>query len=76
MTNDEIKQALRERCPVIHHERTHQTAITYAYAQAWRVTVDEHGQFVSSLELVTFGRIKSIVIARAEECELMEGAKQ
>lgn len=76
MTNDEIKQALSERLPIMHRDKTHQTAIVYDYAQAWRVTVDEHGQFVSSLELVTFGRIKSIVIARAEECELMEGAKQ
>ena len=76
MTNDEIKQALRERCPVIHHERTHQTAITYAYAQAWRVTVDKHGRFISSLELVTGVGIRSMTVAAADECEILKGAER
>ncbi len=72
MTNDEIKQALRERLPIRHRDRAHQTAITYAYAQAWRVTVDKYGRFVSSLELVTGGAIRSMTVAAAEECEILK----
>ena len=76
MTNDEIKQALREHCKVKHINRTHQTAIVYDYAQAWRVTVDKFGRFISSLELVTrVGGRLSVTIANADECELWEGQK-
>lgn len=75
MTNDEIKQALRERCKIKHTDRAHQTAIVYDHAQAWRVTLDKFGHFISSLELVTGGSRPSVTIANAEECELWKGQK-
>ena len=74
MTNDEIKQALRERCRIRHKCKSAQTVIVYRYAQAWRVTVDKHGQFVSSLELVTCGNPASMTVALADECEIWKGA--
>lgn len=73
MTNDEIKQALRERCKIKHIDNAHQTVIVYDHAQAWRVTLDKFGRFISSLELVTGGNRLSVTIANAEECELVEG---
>ena len=73
MTNDEIKKALREHCPIRHLSEAHQTAIVYAYAQAWRVTVDIAGRFISSLELVAGGNCPSITIANADECEILKG---
>lgn len=73
MTNDEIKKALREKCKIAHKDKTHRTAFVYEYAQAWRVTVDQYGRFISSLELVTGGNHSSITIANADECELWEG---
>ena len=76
MTNDEIKQALREHCKIAHHDRMHQTTIVYDFAQAWRVTLDKFGRFISSLELVKhFGYCSSVTIANAEECELLEGQR-
>lgn len=76
MTNDEIKIALRKRCPIIHNYKYRQTKIKYLYARAWRVTVDRYtGAFVSELELVDrTGR--SITIAPADECEMLEGAER
>lgn len=76
MTNDEIKKALREHLPIKHRCEAHQTAIIYAYAQAWRVTVDIAGRFISSLELVAGGNRPSITIANADECEIFEGKRQ
>lgn len=75
MTNDEIKKALRTRCPILHRDRNQQTAITYAYAQAWRVSVDFRGDFISSLELVSGGKIRSMTIADANDCEIVEENK-
>ena len=73
MTNDEIKEALRNQCKIAHLDKTHRTAIVYDHAQAWRVTVDKFGRFISSLELVTGGNHPSVTIANADECELWEG---
>lgn len=75
MTNDEIKEALKNRLPIRHRDRVRQTAIIYAYAQAWRVFVDEHGRFVSALELVAGGNVPSVTIARADDCEIYEAGK-
>ena len=76
MTNDEIKIALRERLPIRHRDRARQTAFVYEYAQAWRVTVDKYGRFISSLELVTGGNVRSMTVASADECEILKGAEQ
>ena len=73
MTNDEIKKALKYKMQIRHCDRAHQTAIIYAYAKSWRVSVDDLGRFISSLELVTGGNCPSVTIANAEECELVEG---
>lgn len=75
MTNDEIKKALLLRCPIRHRNRAHETAIVYAYAQAWRVSVNYRGEFISSLELVTGGNVHSLTVAAIEECELLEDNK-
>lgn len=73
MTNDEIKKALRDHCKITHHDRAHQTAIVYDHAQAWRVTVDDDGHFISTLELVDAGNHLSVTIAKADECEIWKG---
>ena len=72
MTNDEIKRALLERLPIVHEDRVRRTVIIYDYAKAWRVTVDKFGRFISSLELVTGGKIRSVTVALAEECKIQE----
>lgn len=74
MTSEEIKTALVKKAPIRHNDRQHQTAIVYAYAQACRVYADQRGNLVSTLELVSGGNARSIVIARAEDCELFRGA--
>lgn len=73
MTNEEIKKALLERLPIRHNCNLHGTAIIYAYAQAWRVSVDYQGNFISCLELVSCGNRNSITVAPVEECEIYEG---
>ena len=73
MTNDEIKKALRERLPIRHKYPLHKNAIIYHHAQAWRVSVDYQGNFISSLELVTGGNRCSVTVAPVEECEIYEG---
>lgn len=70
MTNDEIKEALKSKCRIKHNYREHQTAIIYHHVQAWRVTVDKDGRFISSLELVTGGNRPTVITARAEDCEI------
>lgn len=67
MTNDEIKKALYKKCPIIHHDKKSGCDVVYGYAQAWRVSVDMYGEFISSLELV---KGQSITVAKADECDL------
>lgn len=69
MTNDEIKRALRTRCLIIHRDPKQQTVTAYSHAQAWRVSVDKFGAFISSLELVGNN---TVTIALAEECEIAQ----
>ena len=73
MTNDEIKQALRDRCKISHIDKAQQTFIVYDHVRAWRVTVDKFGRFISSLELVASGSTPSVTIAAADECEIWKG---
>ena len=68
MTNDEIKRALRTRCLIIHRDPKQQTENVYAFAQAWRVTVNDRWEYVSSLELV---KGNSVTIAPADQCEII-----
>ena len=75
MTSEEIRRALITKSPIRHRDRVRQTAIIYAYAQAWRVFVDEYGRFVSALELVAGGNVPSVTIARADDCEIYEAGK-
>lgn len=73
MTNDEIKKALLSHCRVAHIiDKETGSAIVYDHAQAWRVTVDRNGHFISSLELVDAKHHSSLTIARADECEIWE----
>ena len=76
MTNEEIKKSLRERLPIRHKCKLHDTAIIYAYAQAWRVSVDKNGNFISCLELVSGSNCRSLTVAPVEECEIYKGVKE
>lgn len=72
MTADEIKQAIKSQRPILHRDRLRNTEIQYHHAQAWRVSLDYQGNYISSLELVSFPPGSSVTIANADECELMQ----
>lgn len=68
MKGEDIRIALRQKCRIVHNDPKSQTQIIYDYAQAWRVSVDMYGEFISSLELVKGG---SVTVALANQCEFM-----
>ncbi len=67
MTNEEIREVIGSDIKIRHTNRG--VVIVYDRAIAWRVSRDRHsGKLISSLELV---KGNSLVIARADECEII-----
>ena len=72
MTSEEIKEALRTHCHIRHRDIERDTAFVYNYATVARLTADRHGVLQISLELVTNDVVPCLVIAKADECEVVK----
>ena len=71
MSNEQIREALKSRCRIMYD------GIMYTRAQAWRVSVSDRGEFISSLELIERrprsdapGWMETVVVAPVEKCEV------